>query len=406
MYQTYRLRNGIRLIHRPTTSHVAHCGIFINAGSRDEAPDEQGIAHLIEHVIFKGTAKRKAFQILSHMENVGGEINAFTSKEDTCIYASFMYPHYTRWFDLISDILFHSVFPEKEIKKEKDVVLDEINACLDSPAEQIFDDFDELIFNDHPLGRNILGTPESLRGITRDKIHRFIRRNYVTGEMLICSVGRMDFTEFVKAAENCFGFFPASEREGERKKFADYSPLEKVLQRKNHQAHCIVGNKAYSLHNNKKTALALLSNLLGGPGLNSRLNMSVREKHGFCYNIESHYQAFSDAGIVSIYFGTDSGYTGKTLSLIRKELKLLRTKKLGTLQLSRAKLQLMGQIAISFESPLNEMFYNGKNFLNFEKTDSLTDINRRIEAVEAGDLLEVANEVFEEEVLSTLMYKP
>ncbi len=405
-YLTYRLSNGIRLIHRPESTQVAHCGIMVDAGSRDENPEEHGIAHFIEHVIFKGTSRRKAFHILSHMENVGGEINAFTGKEDTCIYASFLYPYYERWFDIASDILFHSVFPEKELNKEKEIIMDEINAYLDSPSEQIFDDFDQIIFNSHPLGRGILGAPKRIKTFNREMVQTFMKRNYTTEQMLICSVGQIGFDQLIYLAEKFFGNQPQSNRSHNRQGFQAYNPAHKQVLRANHQTHCILGNQAYGLFSSRKTALSLLINILGGPGLNSRLNMSVREKHGFCYNIESNFQPYSDTGTVSIYFGTDPGYTNKTISLIHKELSILREKKLGSLQIKRSKKQLIGQLAIAFESNLHDVLFNGKNFLLFDKTDTLKEIEKRLEAVTAEDLMELANDVFDKNSMSMLIYKP
>ncbi len=405
-YLTHRLSNGIRLIHRPESNHVAHCGIIINAGSRDETSEEHGIAHFIEHVIFKGTRKRKAFHILSHMENVGGEINAFTGKEDTCIYASFLYPYYARWFDVASDILFHSVFPERELKKEKEIIMDEINTYLDSPSEQIFDDFDQVIFNSHALGRSILGTPESIRSFTRDMVARFMHRNYATEEMVICSVGRIAFNDLIHLAEKFFGEQQQTAKLFNRQSFQAYQPMTQQVIRRNHQTHCMLGNKAEGLFSPRRTSLSLLNNILGGPGLNSRLNLSVREKHGFCYTIESNYQPYSDSGMVSIYFGTDPEYTDKTISLIHKELAILRNKKLGNLQIKRAKKQLIGQLAISFESNLNDMLFNGKNHLFFNKTLTVDEIALRIEAVTATELIELANQVFDRDSMSMLIYKP
>ena len=405
-YLSHRLPNGIRIIHKPTDALVAHRGLTINAGSRDEELYEQGLAHFIEHVIFKGTQKRRAHHILSHMENVGGELNAYTTKEDTCIHASFMHNYYQRWFDLLSDILFNSVFPERELEKEKDIVIDEINSYKDNPGEQIFDDFDGVVFDGHPLGRNILGTPKNLKSFSRDHIARFMGRNYATEEMVICSVGRIPFTELVHLAEKYFGHAPQSSRVNGRQPFNAYQPSQKVVKRRNHQAHCVLGGPAFQSYDERKTGLILLNNLLGGPGLNSRLNMAVREKHGFCYNIESHYLPYSDSGIFSIYFGTDHDYIDKTLTLIRKELNRFRQQKLGLLQLKRAKQQLIGQVAISFESNLVEMLSMGKSILLYDKVDTIEEINQKIEAVRATDLLEVANEVFDPEKLSMLTFKP
>ncbi len=406
IYQTHRLSNGIRIIHKHTDSPVAHCGLSINAGSRDESFKEQGLAHFIEHVIFKGTSRRRAHHILAHMENVGGELNAFTTKDDTCLHASFMHQYYQRWFDLLSDILFHSTFPEKELIKEKDIVIDEINSYKDAPGEQIFDDFDEVIFNGHALGRNILGTPAKLRSFDREAIFRFISKNYTTEEMVICSVGRIPFSKLVRLAEKFFGEAGQTTRLNSRVPFSEYVPSKKTVKRRNHQSHCMIGSKGYPSTHPHKTTLILLNNMLGGPGLNSRLNMAVREKHGFCYNIESHYQPYSDTGIFSIYFGTDPGYIEKTLSIIRKELARLRNNKLGYLQLKRAKQQLIGQVAISFESNMNEMLSMGKSMLLYNKIDSLEEINQKIEAVTGSQLLEAANEVLDPEDMSMLIFKP
>lgn len=405
-YQVYTLSNGIRLVHKHTNSRVAHCGITINAGSRDELPAEQGLAHFIEHLIFKGTRKRKAYQVLSHMENVGGEINAYTGKEDTCIYATFMNIHYARCLDLISDIIFDSVYPEKEILKEKEVVIDEINSYKDSPGEQIFDDFDEVIFHGHSLGANILGTPRHLKKFTRKHIFEFLRRNYTTSEMVISSVGNIDFKNLVKMVEKYFGQLSIGQRQKPRIPFEYYEPENRIVKRRNHQVHCIMGNIAYHANHDHKTTLVLLNNILGGPGLNSRLNMGIREKYGFCYNIESYYQPYSDTGIVGIYTGTDSGYIDRTNELVRKELNQLRNKRLGSLQLKRAKLQLQGQVAISFESNNNEMLSIGKSLLLYDRIDTIEEINQKIDAITPSDLLEVANEIFDPKRLSMIMYRP
>lgn len=405
-YQVHTLPNGIRIIHKQTHSLVAHCGLVINAGARDEAVNEQGLAHFIEHSIFKGTSKRKTHHILSRMEHVGGELNAYTTKEDTCIYASFMHPYYKRWLDLLSDIVFNSTFPEKEIRKEKDIIIDEINSYKDSPVEQIFDDFEGVIFRDHPLGQSILGTRRTVKSLTRKSILRFIENNYLTGGMVICSVGQIPFSKLVKLVSQYFGHSVRGGSGQGRMGYTGYEPTHKRVNRRNHQAHCILGNQAYDSNHPLKTTMVLLNNILGGPGLNSRLNMAVREKHGFCYNIESHYQPYSDSGIFSIYFGTDPDYVDKTRSLIVKELLRLCHNSMGSLSLKRAKQQLSGQVAISFESNLGEMLTIGKSLLLYDKVDNLHEINRKIDLITPDMLLEAANEVIKPEVLSSLIYKP
>jgi predicted Zn-dependent peptidase len=329
IFETHTLSNGIRLIHRPVNANVAHCGIILNTGSRDEQEDEWGIAHFIEHVVFKGTTKRKAYHILSRMEDVGGELNAYTTKEETCIYTTFLDKDYKRALELISDITFNSVFPEKELEKEKEVILDEINSYKDSPSELIFDDFEELLFKKDPIGRNILGTPKHIKAFKRDDILKFISNNYHTDQMVISSVGNIPFKKLVKMVEKYFGEIPENIRTEKRQKPNFYKPRTQTLIKNTYQRHCVLGNVAYDLNDDKRIPLSLLTNILGGPGMNSRLNLSLREKHGLAYNIESNYTPYVDTGVFSIYFGTDKGYLDKCLSLIDKELNLLCTKKLG-----------------------------------------------------------------------------
>jgi predicted Zn-dependent peptidase len=405
-FLTHSLSNGIRIIHKPTDSYLSHCGITINAGSRDEHPDEQGLAHFIEHIIFKGTTKRKTHHVLSFMENVGGELNAYTSKEDTCIHSSFMNQYYPRFLDLLSDIVFNSIFPDKEVEKEKDVVIDELNSYKDSPGEQIIDDFDELLFKDNPLGKNILGTPKNIKTFNREKITGFIEANYATDEMVICSVGNISFKKLIALAEKYFSKIPTRTKSRIRQPINGYEPISKTVKRRNHQIHCVIGNRAYSADHSYKTALILLNNILAGPVLNSRLNMVLREKHGLCYSVESNYQPYSDTGIFSIYFGTDKNFLNKVLELTYKEMDKLRFQKLGSLQLKRAQQQLKGQVAIALESNFNEMLSLGKSILLYNKVDTIEEMNKKIEEVSTSDIIEVANQVFDPSQLSMLIYKP
>jgi len=405
-YNYAALPNGIRVIHRDTDSEVAHCGVVINAGSRDELHGESGIAHFIEHLIFKGTRNRKAFHILSRLENVGGDLNAYTAKEETFLHASFLKANYDRSIELFSDILFNSVFPAKEIEKEKDVVLDEINSYKDSPSELIFDEFEELIYKNHPIGGSILGNPQIVKSFKKDDIISFMNRNYLSNRMVIASVGNIRMDKLMFLVEKYFGNAPASNAVIKRDAFQQYLPEFKTELKSNFQLHCILGNLAYSLKDEKRTALALLNNILGGPGMNTRLNLNIRERYGYCYNIESHYQPFSDTGYFIIYLGTDNGYLEKSIRLIFKELKNLREVRLGTLQLHRAKQQIIGQLAISLESKVNEMISIGKSHLFFDKVDTFEIIREKINRLSADDLLEVANEIFNESQFSRLTYLP
>lgn len=405
-YQYSQLPNGIRVIHKQVAANVAHLGVIIDAGTRDELPDQNGLAHLIEHMIFKGTHRRKAFHILSRLENVGGELNAYTSKEETCVYASFLHAHYPRAMELFADILTQSTYPEKELEKEKDVVLDEINSYKDNPSELIFDDFEELLFRDHPMGRNILGVPESVKKLRRPDIMEFLHRNYQPQHMVISSVGNISLNRLLVLINKNFGSLTGNENRATRLPVGAYQPAIRTQALSNFQAHCIIGAPAYAVFDKKKTALALLINILGGPGMNSRLNLNVREKYGYCYNIEAHYVPYSDSGYFNIYLGTDMEYLEKTIKLVLKELSLMRTTRLGTLQLHRAKQQIAGQLAIALESNAGEMISMGKSHLYFEKVDSYRQAMEKISALTDARLLEVANEIFDTSQLSRLTFVP
>lgn len=405
-YQYSQLPNGIRIIHKQVPANVAHLGVIIDAGTRDELPDQSGLAHLIEHMIFKGTHRRKAFHILSRLENVGGELNAYTSKEETCVYASFLHAHYPRALELFADIITQSTYPDKELEKEKDVVIDEINSYKDNPSELIFDDFETLLFRDHPMGRNILGTPETVRKLRRTDIMEFLHRNYQPQHMVISSVGNISMNRLLVLINKNFGFLTGNENRATRLSVGAYQPTIRTEALSNFQAHCIIGAPAYDVFDKKKTALALLINILGGPGMNSRLNLKIREKYGYCYNIEAHYHPYSDGGYFNIYLGTDMEYLEKTVKLALKELNLLRTTRLGALQLHRAKLQIAGQLAIALESNAGEMISMGKSHLYFEKVDSYRQVMEKINALTDVRLLEVANEIFDTSQLSRLNFVP
>ncbi|WP_027472254.1 M16 family metallopeptidase [Saccharicrinis fermentans] len=403
-YYTHTLNNGIRIIHKPENGEVGYCGVIINAGSRDEDENEHGMAHFIEHVVFKGTKKRKAFHVLSRLEDVGGELNAYTTKEETCIYATYLKEDYERSMELIADITFHSVFPDKELVKEKEVIIDEINSYKDSPAELIFDDFEELLYPNHPIGRNILGTPEALKSFTREDIFRFIQSNYHTDQIVFCSVGQKDFKKVVKLAEKYFGEIPENRRVVKRKPVLSHAPRIVRIDKDTYQSHVVIGGVVYDYNHPKRLGLHLLNNLLGGPGMNSRLNMSLREKRGIAYNIESSYTAFYGTGIFSVYLGTDKKNVDKSLKIVIGELNMLRQKKLGTLQLHKAKRQLKGQIAISSENKENLMLNLGKSYLLYDKVDTLEYVYNKIDELTASDLLQISNECFNPDDMSQLIY--
>ncbi len=403
-YELFTLKNGIRVIHKHVSSPVAHVGMVINTGSRDEDENEHGMAHFIEHVIFKGTRHRKAYHIISRIEDVGGEIDAYTTKEETVVHASFLKEYYDRTLELLYDIVFQSVFPEKEIAKEKEVILDEINSYKDSPGELIFDDFEDLVFQNHPLGRNILGSPKSVSGFKRQSIIHFIQQKYHTNQMVICSVGNIQFRQLCRYVEKHFGLVTPKFRVNGRKPFTSFVPITKEIKKKTYQTHYIMGTIGFRLKDERRTTLALLNDILGGPGMNSRLNIALREKHGLTYNIESFYSSYSDTGITGIYFGTDFENIGRCEKIIRRQLHLMQTQKMGILQLERAKRQLIGQIAISSENNSALMLTLGKSLLAFDKVDSIEEIVARIRAVKADDVLEIANLVWDPLNISRLIY--
>lgn len=404
-FEQFTLPNGIRVIHqyRPGVD-VSHCGLLINAGSRDEHEGEQGLAHFIEHSLFKGTEKRKAYHILSRLDKVGGELNAYTSKEETAIYASFVSKHFARALELIADITFHSTYPEKEIAKERDVIIDEIHSYLDSPSEQIFDDFEEQLFNGHAIGRNILGTIESVRSFGQPNILKFIKRRYNTDQMVFASVGQLSFAKVKKLVERYLGDVSPSKETAEREPFNSYEPRHEEIRRHTHQVHYMLGGPAYPFDHDKKRGLVLLNNILGGPGMNSRLNLNIREKYGIAYSIESNYQPYTDTGVFSIYLGTDPALFKRSKRLLMSELRKLREKSLGTAQLHEAKQQLIGQIALAQESGAALMLALGKSALLYDQVDTTEEIFRQVESITANDLLEIANEVFDEKMLSSLTY--
>jgi predicted Zn-dependent peptidase len=378
--------------------------VYLNAGSRDELEQEQGMAHFIEHMAFKGTLRRKAYHILSRLDHVGGDMNAFTTKEHTCLYASFLHGFEGRATDLFADIILQSIFPEKEIEKEKSIVLDEINTYLDTPSESIFDDFEELIFKNHPLGRNILGTPESVQEITRRKIFRFIQRNYRAEEMVIAYCGSEPIDRMTHSLTKQFSGMYSNSAPKIRQPFIGALPQRKVCEKDTHQAHAITGTLAYPLNHPRTTALHLLNNMIGGPGSSSRLNMALRERRGYTYHVESNYQPYSDTGYFNIYLGTAAGKPETALAMAHKELAVFTRDRLGTVQLHRAKTQFTGQLALSFESKLSEMLSAGKRLLHQQQVTTVDEIIQRINALTADNILETARELFHVDQFTTLIY--
>ncbi|HNY15799.1 MAG TPA: pitrilysin family protein [Bacteroidales bacterium] len=401
----HTLSNGIRLVHHRTNGMVAHCGLIMETGSRNETDAEHGMAHFIEHMLFKGTKKHNTYYILTRLDEAGGELNAYTTKEETAIHASILKEDFEKALAMISDISFNSVYPENEIQKEKDVIIDEINSYLDNPAELIFDDFEELAFPGQALGRNILGTPQTVKSFTRDDIDRFTAKNYSTHQMVLCSVGNIPDEQVLRLFIRYFDAVPEKIRKTRKSSVSRYTPSSLTRHKKTYQNHCIIGNVAFPVKDKRRPAMFLLNNLLGGQGMNSRLNLSLREKRGLAYNVESSYNAYNDTGIFSIYFGTDAQNLEKSISITHSELNKLRTTQLGTVQLSKARNQVKGYLARGFEHHESLMLSMGKSLLVADRIDTLEELCRKIDNVSASEILEISNEVFEPSRLSMLIYK-
>lgn len=406
-YQTHTLSNGLRIIHAPSPTNVVYCGYAVDAGTRDELDDEQGMAHFVEHLIFKGTQKRRAWHILNRMENVGGDLNAYTNKEETVIYSAFLKEHFQRAAELLTDIVFYSTFPQHEIDKEVEVIIDEIQSYEDSPAELIFDDFEELIFPQHPLGRNILGKPEQLRGFKSKNALRFTGRYYHPDNMVFFIQGDVEFKKVIRTLEKLTSdlILPEKKSNYTRTSPLPYRPTSLSLEKDTHQAHIMIGGRGYNAYDDKRTGLYLLNNILGGPGMNSRLNISLREKRGLVYNVESNLTSYTDTGTFCIYFGCDLEDADYCVSLVHKELKKLRDNALTLSQLAAAKKQIIGQIGVASDNFENNALDMAKCFLHYGKFEEREEVFNRIEAITSSRLLEIANEIFAESYLSTLSYK-
>ncbi|MBK9290969.1 MAG: insulinase family protein [Bacteroidetes bacterium] len=404
-YEHAMLPNGLRLVHRHEAGELAHMALMIGTGTRHEGDLPEGIAHLTEHMLFKGTTRRKAHQVVGFLENVGCDLNAYTTREETCIHASFLNHYYSRVLELFADVVFNSVFPEQELEKEKTVVLDEINSYKDSPAEEIFDRFEHEFFSQGELGRYILGRPETVAASTRQDILTYVRAHFVPERMILVSVGDISFAQLNKLAMRYFAGFPEASSGSFVSKTPAIAKFNIAVPADSHLSHCIIGMPGYAYEHPDKLALILLNNILGGPAMQSRLNQQIREKHGIAYTIESQLAHYSDAGWLAVYMGTDPAQTSKAISLAMKEMKRLREQQLGSLQIHRAQQQLIVQLAISRESRLNEALSVGKAWLMKNRADSVAEIISKIEKITPAKLLEVANEVLDESQMSILLYQ-
>jgi predicted Zn-dependent peptidase len=404
-FYSHTLANGMRVVFKPENCTVSYCGIAINTGSRDEIDHEQGMAHFIEHMLFKGTKKRRSAHIINRLEHVGGELNAFTSKEETVVYAAVLNEYTERAIELIADISLHSTFPQKEIDKEVIIILDEIQSYRDTPSELIFDDFEDLLFGEHQLGHNILGKAEVLQQLTTEKAFDYVNRQYLPNEMVLFVTGKFHFKQIIRWAEKYLSIPERKTVPLARVAPTQYIPQKKIENKNTNQVHYILGNIAYSLFHQQKMGMYLLTNILGGPGMNSLLNLSLREKHGLVYNVESSFQPFTDTGMWTVYFGCDPDNAQRCEDLVYSELAKLRDQKISESALKKYKLQLMGQMAIGSESKENMALSIGKSFLRYNKIDNLETARKNIEAITAEQLQEIAQTIFKPDHFSTLIYK-
>ena len=439
-YNTYTLDNGLRIIHLPSDSKVVYCGYQINAGTRNEEPGEEGLAHFCEHVTFKGTERRKAWHILNCLESVGGDLNAYTNKEGTVYYSAILKEHIARAVDLLSDIVFHSVYPQAEIDKEVEVICDEIESYNDSPAELIYDEFENILFKGSPLGHNILGTAEQVRAFKTEDALRFTRKLYRPDNAIFFAYGDIDFKKLVKllktlnfehgtlnfmnsktsetpAAEMEAGDanhkvqsskFNVQSKEVQSSKFKVQSKVAGqtiVMQKNTHQAHVMIGTQAYDVNDDRRMPLYLLNNMLGGPGMNAKLNLALREHNGLVYTVESTMVAYGDTGTWSIYFGCDEHDVKRCLRLVRKELDKFMQKPLSDAQLKAAKKQIKGQIGVACDNRENFALDFGKSFLHYGWEKNVDRLYEQVDEITAAQIQAVAQELFDKDRLTTLIFK-
>lgn len=404
-YNTATLPNGLRIIHTPSPTSVVYCGYAIDAGTRDELPHEAGLAHFVEHMLFKGTRKRRAWHILNRMENVGGDLNAFTNKEETVVYSAFLKRDFARALELLTDIVFSSTFPQHEIDKERGVVLEEIESYEDNPAELIFDDFEDTLFRGHSLGHNILGTPHHIKQFTTASIRTFVERYYHPANAVLFVFGNIPFSRIVMWAERFTADIKSGITNNGRVAPPPYEPQRVEMMRRTHQTHIMIGCTGYPATDRKRTGLYLLNNMLGGPGMNSRLNLALREHSGLVYNVESNLTSYTDTGVVNIYFGTDARDAERCIDLTHRELNRLREQPLSGLQLSAAKKQLIGQVGVASDNFESTALGMAKTYLHYNDYKGPEALFKRIEALTSQALWDIANELFIPDNLTTLIYR-
>ena len=405
--QIQTLPNGITLVHRQVMhTEISHLGIMLDIGSRDEEKNEEGLAHFWEHLAFKGTEKKNNMQIINRLEIIGGELNAYTTKEKICFHASVLSPYFERALELVTDITFNSIFPAKELEKERSVILEEMSMYYEAPEDAIQDDFDELLFPNHSLGINILGTQETVNSFKQSDLNTFIARNMDTSRIVISSIGKHPHDKVFKWAEKHLGQIPAQRNQVKRVQPPAMIPMERITKRGLNQSHVALGQQSYAIKHPDRLAFFMLINLLGGPSMNSLLNVSIREKRGLVYSIEANFTSYVDSGFWAIYFGTESNQVAKSIKLIHKEFEKLQDRTLSPAQLLKIKSQLKGQMAMAEESNLNFMLMMAKSLLDREKIETLEEIFEQIDLVTADKMQQMAREMLNPADLSVLIFEP
>jgi Predicted Zn-dependent peptidases len=405
--EIFRLSNGVRVVHQQlATTKIVHCGIILDVGSRDENPENQGIAHFWEHMAFKGTARRRSINIINSLESVGGELNAYTDKEKVVFYASVRDEYFERAVDVLSDITFHSIFPDFQIEKERGVILEEMAMYHDSPDDSLQDEFESMVYKDHPMGMNILGKPETVNSFTQRDFLKFFRDHLGTDKIAFSCVGNISLGQVERMAKKYFEGLVKKKAKARRKKFRIYKPREQILTRTVKQAKCAIGRDAYPIINDNRIPMYLLVNILGGPGMNSRLNLALREKYGFVYSIDAHYIPYTDTGMFAVFFGTEPKQLNRCISLVKKELNRFREKPLTKRQLASAKEQMKGQLAMAEENNLSLMLSMGRSVLDIGRVPSLEEIYYQIDEITSFKLRDVAQEIFDDGKMSYLIMEP
>lgn len=406
-YELIELPNGIRIIHKEVNhTKIAHVGIMLDIGSRDETPEEQGLAHFLEHMVFKGTTKRSSFHIINRLESLGGELNAYTTKEKICFYASLLDIHLDKAVELLCDITFNSTFPEKQIEKERSVILEEMSMYRDTPEDSIQDDFDEQLFPNHALGRNILGTEKTVNSFKKGDFRKFLDKNLNTEKIILSSVGNYSAKKIQKLATKYLKDIPHKNHTPSRAWFTGYSPTRKEIKKPITQAHIAMGMPSLSIKDQNRIPFFFVVNLLGGPSMSSRLNLSLREKHGLVYGVDASYAPYLETGQFSIFFATDPKNLKKSQRIILKEIEQLKSKPLGNMQLHKAKNQIKGQMALSEENKNATMLMMAKSQLDLNKVPDIDSVFKKIDGIIAGDIQELSTRYFPIDQMSSLAYLP